>query len=114
MQEIDVIKRIEALCQARSWTIYRLAKESGITYSTLCTMMHKAHAPSIPTLIRICNGFGISLADFFDKSNDYVGLSDAQKQHLECWNALSPENQISANKFISYLLSEQADSTLEK
>lgn len=50
MQNFAVIARIQELCNARGWTYYRLAKESGITYSTLSTMLNKENMPSIPTL----------------------------------------------------------------
>ena len=107
MQEHEIIERIKSLCEARSWTFYRLAKESGITYSTLCTMLHKVNAPSIPTLLKLCNGFGITLADFFDKDNDSVFLSTEQKELLRKWEGLSSENQINTKKYIDFLLSQQ-------
>lgn len=107
MQENEIIDRIKSLCESRSWTLYRLAKESNITYSTLCTMLHKANAPSIPSLIKICNGFGISLSEFFDTNNDVSLLTSEEKEYLHKWNKLSDENKLIANKYISYLLSEQ-------
>lgn len=107
MQETDIIERIKSLCQARSWTFYRLAKESGITYSTLCTMLHKANAPSIPTIIKLCNGFGITLSEFFDEDNKRALLTDKQKEHLEHWDKLSADNQKLAEKYIDYLLFQQ-------
>lgn len=107
MQENDIIERIKCLCEARSWTFYRLAKESGITYSTLCTMLHKANAPSFPTLIKICNGFGITLAEFFDMEDKRALLTEEQKAHLCQWDQLSPENQRIAAKFMDYLLYNQ-------
>lgn len=107
MQENEIIERIKSLCNARSWTSYRLAKESGITYSTLCTMLHKTSAPSIPTLIKICNGFDITLSQFFDETDDRALLSEADKQHLLHWNKLTEDNQKIAEKYIDYLLSEQ-------
>ena len=107
MQESDVIQRIKVLCDARSWTLYRLAKESGITYSTLCTMLHKTTAPSIPTLTKICHAFGISLSEFFDSNSDKALLSTLEQNHLRTWNNLTPENQQNAQKYIDYLLSEQ-------
>lgn len=107
MQEIDIIPRIKILCAARSWTIYRLAKESGITYSTLCTMLHKATAPSIPTLIKICDGFGITLAQFFDQDNDFTQMTPEQIQHLKQWDSLDIKNKQSVEKYITFLLSEQ-------
>lgn len=110
MQEYEIIERIKALCNARSWTFYRLAKESGLTYSTLCTMLHKANSPSIPTLIKICEGFGISLSQFFDIDNDYATLTTTEKDHLERWKSLSETNQAIAEAYISFLLSEQQSS----
>lgn len=107
MQENEIIQRIQALCKARSWTFYRLAKESGITYSTLCTMIHKGNCPSIPTLTKICNGFGITLAQFFDQENDSTLLTPEQKAHLAKWCSLNAENRKTAEKYIDYLLSSQ-------
>ena len=108
MQENEIIERIVSLCESRSWSLYRLAKESGITYSTLCTMIHKSNSPSIPTLIKICNGFGISLTQFFDIENEVAKLSTSQKKHLEQWEQLSENNQKNAEQYILYLLSEQS------
>lgn len=107
MQENEIIERIQALCDDRSWSYYRLAKESGITYSTLCTMLHKTNYPSIPTLIKLCQGFGITLAQFFEYESEQILLTSEQKKHLERWEALSSENQAIAEKYIDYLYSTQ-------
>lgn len=107
MEESEIIERINTICKSRSWTYYRLAKESGITYSTLCTMLHKSNAPSIPTLIKICNGLGITLAQFFDTGDERVLLTQAQKTHLACWDNLSEENRKTVGKFIGFLLADQ-------
>ncbi len=107
MQEHDVIDRIKTLCARRGWTNYRLAKESGITYSTLCTMLNKAYAPSISTLIKICDGFGVTLAQFFDENCENAALTPEQRKLLQLWEALSDENQTTVEKFVNFLLSEQ-------
>ena len=107
MQECDIIERIKALCDARSWTYYRLAKESGLTYSTLCTMMHKSNAPSIPTLLKICKGFGITPAEFFDTGNPATQLSPEDLEHIQKWQQLNDENKETAAKYINFLLSQQ-------
>lgn len=111
MQEHEILDRITLLCEARSWSVYRLAKESGITYSTLCTMLHKANAPSIPTLIKICNGFGISMSEFFDDGQNAAPLTPQERQYLDQWTRLSPENQSAASKYIHYLLTSQESSS---
>lgn len=109
MEETEIIARIKDLCEARNWTIYRLAKQSGITYSTLCTMLHKETAPSVPTLVKLCRGFDISLSEFFDIDDQWASLSSAQKNHLQLWDALEDQNQQATEKFMQYLLSKQAD-----
>ncbi len=65
MNEFDPILRIQELCSERNWSYYQLAKVSGLTYSTLSTMINKHNMPSLLTLQksgRIC----ISIAEFFD------------------------------------------------
>lgn len=107
MPEIDVVKRIKSLCAAHGWTSYRLAKESGITYSTLNSMLNKGTTPSIPTLSKICDGFGISLSQFFADDDVVATLTIEQLHLIESWNTLSEENKLSAEKYIQYLQSQQ-------
>lgn len=107
MQDSKIIERIKYLCEARSWTVYRLAKESGITYSTLCTMLHKSNAPSIPTLQKICQGFGISLSQLFERENDSAELTEEQRKHLLLWNALSETNRQAVDQYLRFLISQQ-------
>ena len=107
MQEIDINARIRYLCEARGWTVYRLAKESGITYSTLCTMLNKSNLPSIPTLSKICCGLGITMSDFFNDGDNSVLLTTEESAHLIQWKSPSVENRASAEKYIQFLLLEQ-------
>lgn len=107
MCEQEIIDRIRALCDARGWTTYRLAKSCDITYSTLCTMLHKGTAPSIPTLVKICRGFGISLSEFFDCDNDSASLSAEQRAIAQLWDSLTPENRTAVEKYAAYLQATQ-------
>ena len=104
---MDVVQRIRDLCAAYSWTYYRLAKESGVTYSTLNAMMKNGTIPSIPTLEKLCDGFGISLSQFFAEDEATATLTGAQKQHLQDWNALNEESKACAEKFIQFLKDQQ-------
>jgi len=93
MYEYNIIERIKELCQIRGWTYYQLAKESGIPYSTLSTMLHKANVPSVPTIIKICNGFHISITQFFSPEDDIAKLSKEQQECLQLWNELDETSQ---------------------
>ncbi len=107
MKEFSVIQRIKELCEARDWTCYRLAKESGIPYSTLNTMMNKSNTPSIPTLSRLCDGFGITLAQFFSDRDESVVFSSEQKALIAMWNDLNPKGKQLATVYIQGLLDMQ-------
>lgn len=97
--------RIIKLCEMRSWTVYRLAKESGITYSTLSTMLNQDNVPTIPTLEKICGGFGITLGQFFN--DDVPILTPADRKHLDKWSKLTAEEQRDIERYIGYLLSQK-------
>lgn len=93
MNELNPIKRIQDLCEERGWSYYHLAKASGITYSTLSTMINKQNMPSLSTLYKLCRGFGISISDFFEPDRSLNGLTDDQAQCLSLFTSLSNEDK---------------------
>lgn len=109
MTEQEIISRIKHLCQTRKWTVYRLSKASGITYSTLCTMLNKGTAPSMSTLAKICDGFGITMKQFFDVGDETATLTPDEKRHLSLWTQLETANKKVVEKYIRFLLSEQGN-----
>ena len=98
--EFLVIARIRQLCAKKGWSYYRLAKESGIHYSTLNTMMLKTNAPSITTLSKICNGLGVTLAQFFDEQSEPEMLTHEQRECLRIWDSL---NRTEKKQAIAYM-----------
>lgn len=93
MRDSEIITRIEDLRKKRNWSVYQLAKESELPYSTLNNLLHRTNIPTVPTLQKICDGLGITMSDFFrDKVTDYV-VTDDQVKLLEVERALSRENR---------------------
>lgn len=107
MDEFDVMGRIKELCASRSWTYYRLAKEADIPYSSLSTMLHKAYVPSIPSLMKICKGFDITLSQFFSEEDDTAKLTKKQKDCLEHWDQLDEQSQVLALTYMKGLADRQ-------
>lgn len=107
LKEFDATERIKELCMLRSWTYYRLAKESGIPYSTLNTMLHKTNAPSIPTLERICAGLGITLSQFFSMESEAAKLLPDQRSCLAAWNVLDASGKELALAYMQGLKDRQ-------
>ena len=88
--DCNVNARIKELCEELGFSYYELAKRSEIPYSTLNTMMLKENQPSLPTLKKLCNGFGITLLQFFNTEDTPVTLSCAQQECLALFDVLTP------------------------
>ena len=95
MDDFNVAARVQDLCKARSWSLYRLAKEAGMPYSSLSTILYKTAAPSIVSIERLCTGFGITLAQFVSINDESVKLKKDEKDCLSHWGRLdSLEKQL--------------------
>ena len=89
---MDTHARLRQLMAERGWTEYRLAKESGLSQSTISNLFARNNYPSIPTLEIICRAFGITLSEFFAEG-EFVFLSPDQMELLKYWSALSGEQK---------------------
>lgn len=89
---MDIQNKIRALMEARGWTIYKLARETGVSWSTIRNMFNRNTAPTIPTLEALCTGLGITLTELL-LGDGYPELSDEHKELLTLWNRLSPKDK---------------------
>lgn len=65
-----VVVRFVEICRERSISYNELATLSGVTPSTVYTLLDaKRHGATISTIAVLCSGLGISLSEFFD--SDY-------------------------------------------
>lgn len=89
---IKTQERIRQLMEERGWSEYRLAKECGISQSTISNIFNRNYQPSIASLENICNSFGITLSQFFAEGN-LVELTDEQYSFFQRWASLSSEQK---------------------
>lgn len=62
-----VAERVRDLCRQRGIVPNTLANEAGVTPSTVYSMLDLSRKDvGITTIKRLCDGLGISVADFFD------------------------------------------------
>lgn len=61
---INTQERIRQLMEERGWSEYRLAKECGVSQSTISNIFNRNYQPSIASLENICGSFGITLSQF--------------------------------------------------
>ena len=89
---MDVHERLKEILNERGWSEYRLARECGLSDSTIHNIYRRNASPSIPTLEIICHGFGITLSQFFAEE-EMVELSPELKALFEGWRPLTPKQK---------------------
>lgn len=89
---MKVAERIKQLMEQRSWSVYRLGKESGLSQSTLAHIFRKDSEPTISTLETICDTLGITLSQFFAEG-DFISLTKEQRDLLDKWATLTTEQK---------------------
>ena len=98
---IDVLEKITKLRIERHWTEYQLAEASGLTQSTISSWYRKDMLPTLPSLIKICDAFNISVSQFFiEDNNNAVLLNDKQAQLI---NAASKLDAAQYNALLAFL-----------
>lgn len=123
-KEFDILKRIKNICKQKNWSTYKLAKESGIPYSSLNNMFKRNTQPSFSTLLnnmfkrntqpsfstlyKLCMGLNISLADFFSEVDTFViPLSPDSREVLELYEKLTPSRKRKLRAYLDGLYDSQ-------
>lgn len=96
MIENYIAERIEQLCDRKHITQYELAQRSGMRQSSLSNLMNRGSTPRMDTVEKICNGFGITMAQFFSLDDTFPDLTEEQKELLDEWETLSPKEKEAA------------------
>ena len=89
---MDTNEKLKKLLNERNWSEYRLAKNSGLSESTIANIFTRNTIPSIPTLEAVCQAFGITLAQFFAEG-EMVEMSPELKELFEGWVSLTPDQK---------------------
>ena len=89
----DVLTVITQQREARGWTEYQLAERSGLPQSTISSWYRKNMMPTIPSLEKICDAFGITMSQLFAGDGDAIMLTPSQRKLMERWSRLSDEQQ---------------------
>lgn len=88
-----IIERIRELQNERGWTDYKLAQEANISQSTLATVFSRKTPPKFDVLKSLCDGFGITLSQFFLEDEQVEILSANEKKMINAFRNLSCDKQ---------------------
>ncbi len=89
---MDPNEKLRELLKQKGITEYRLAKNSGLSDSTIKNIFKRNTVPSIPTLEAICKGFGITLSQFFAE-DELIETTPDFKELFDSWKYLSTEQK---------------------
>lgn len=87
------ITRAKQLLEDRGWSYYKLAQKANMPLPTLRNIFRNETQPSFVTLSQICDGFGISMAQFFAEDKEPVYLEEDQKLILDKYDLLTPRQK---------------------
>lgn len=97
-----MIAAIKRLCEQKNMSPHALAKEAGISTSTISYLVNGKTKPQVCTVLMLCNVLGVRISDLFDNNvvstgvqyitceeekllNCYRGLSDRKKELLRIY-----------------------------
>lgn len=91
---MDIIEKIKELRDERGWSTNRLALEAELTQSTVAALLaQKTNSlPSLDTLSRLCDAFGMTLAQFFMEEEESELVSTQEKLLIDRYRKL-PERK---------------------
>lgn len=92
-----MITAIKRLCEQKNMTPHALAKEAGISTSTISYLVNGKTKPQVCTVLMLCNVLGVRISDLFDNNVVSKEISESGVQYitgdegklLNCYRGLS-------------------------
>ena len=76
-----LINRIDELCIEKGYTLYALAYIAAMPLTTLTNIMNgKSVNPSFYTIVKICDAFDMTLAEFVDTEEFETALIESRDE----------------------------------
>ena len=88
---MDILGKIYRLRIERGWSEYQLSANSGLTQSTISSWYRKKTTPTIPSLEKVCQAYGISLSQFFlEETEEQRILTESENRLMHYLTMLDP------------------------
>ncbi len=79
-----MIAAIMRLCEQKNMTPHALAKEAGISTSTISYLVNGKTKPQVCTVLMLCNVLGVRISDLFDSNAVSTKISESGMQYITC------------------------------
>ena len=96
----EMIEAVKRLCEQKNITPHALAKQAGISTSTISYLVNGKTKPQVYTVLLLCNVLGVRISDLFDTVAT-TEISESRVQYitydeeklLECYRELSDKKR---------------------
>lgn len=79
-----MIAAIKRLCEQKDMTPHALAREAGISTSTISYLVNGKTKPQVCTILLLCNVLGVRISDLFDSNVVSTEISEPGVQYITC------------------------------
>ena len=95
-----MVAALKKLCEQKGMSPHALAKEAGISTSTISYLMKGKTRPQVYTLLELCNVLGVSINELFDRPDADMSAETGiqyitcdEKKLLDCYRGLSDKKK---------------------
>lgn len=85
----SVYDKVDAIRLKKGWTIYELAKKSGVAPTTIYNWRDRLSSPTLSLLDAVCAAFGITVIDFLLDGEELANLTEEQREIIRLWSTLT-------------------------
>lgn len=98
----EMINVLNRICREKNISWNTLAKEAGISSSTISYLMRGKSRPQVYTMLMLCNVLGVQFSDLFDEQSVETE-SQSEEKLLEIYRGLTTEKREMLKTYIDML-----------
>ena len=95
-----MVAALKKLCEQKGMSPHAMAKEAGISTSTISYLMKGKTRPQVYTVLELCNVLGVSINELFSRADTDVTAETGiqyitcdEKKLLDCYRGLSDKKK---------------------
>lgn len=95
-----MVTALKRLCEQKGMSPHALAKEAGISTSTISYLMKGKTKPQVYTVLELCNVLGVRINELFDRPDTDVSAETGiqyitcdEEKLLDCYRGLSDKKK---------------------
>ena len=104
---VNVRDRLKQLMDEHDLNMYSLAKRSGLSWNTIKNIFSRSTNPTVTTLSMLCDGLGITLAQFFEEGDGSAHLTAEQQHLINRWDQLSDREKEAVSNMMDVILDQR-------